>query len=188
LQIERVQIPGVFVVTPQRFRDPRGVFWESYNRRRFAEVAGFDPDFVQDNLSCSSAVGTIRGLHFQVPPHAQAKLVTVLRGAILDVVVDLRVGSPTFEHHVAIRLNAEVGGQVFVPVGCAHGFCALEPDTLVLYKVTDFYVPDHESGLFWADPGLGIAWPVGPERARLSAKDAGLPGTAGFVSPFSYPG
>jgi len=173
-------IPDVKVLTPRRFGDNRGWFTESWSRR------ALDVDFCQDNMSLSAPRGTVRGLHFQKPPHAQAKLVSVLRGRILDVAVDIRVGSPTFGSHVAIELSADEGNQLFVPRGFAHGFCTLEPDTMVMYKVDSFYAPDADEGLFWADPALGIDWPVPPDAAELSPKDQKLPRLADIMSPFTW--
>ena len=147
---------------------------ETYNRQRLAE-AGIEADFVQDNHSISSARGVVRGLHYQVSPHAQGKLVRVGRGAIFDVAVDIRRGSPTYGHHVAAVLSAENWTQVWIPVGFAHGFCTLEPDTEVLYKTTAHYVPECSRGIRWDDPALGIAWPVDSQQAILSRADRGYP-------------
>jgi dTDP-4-dehydrorhamnose 3,5-epimerase len=133
---------------------------------------------VQDNYSLSVEAGTVRGLHFQVHPFAQDKLVMVLRGSVLDVVVDIRRGSPTFGRHVSAVLSAAEWNQIPVPLGLAHGFCALEPHTEVLYKVTNYYAPDHERGLLWNDPDLGIVWPVAADQARLSGRDRTHPGRA----------
>ncbi len=163
-------IPEVLIVNPRRFVDPRGFFSETFKGKVFAE-RGLPTDFVQDNHSLSRPKGTVRGLHFQVPPFAQDKLVRVVRGAILDVAVDLRRGSPTFGRHVSVVLSAEAWNQLFVPIGFAHGFCTLEDDTEVIYKVTQYYAPDHDRGLLWNDPDLGIAWPVEAEQAVLSDKD-----------------
>ena len=163
-------IPEVRLLSPQRFQDERGFFSETWSRPRLREQ-GIDVDFVQDNHSLSREVGTVRGLHFQTPPFAQAKLVRVTRGAILDVAVDLRRGSPTFGRHVSAIVSAEAWNQIFVPVGFAHGFCTLEPDTEVIYKVDNVYAPKCDRGLRWNDPALGIAWPVDEARATLSAKD-----------------
>ncbi|MDP7487945.1 MAG: dTDP-4-dehydrorhamnose 3,5-epimerase, partial [Alphaproteobacteria bacterium] len=146
---------------------------------------GIDTVFVQDNLSLSLRAGTIRGLHLQLPPHAQAKLVSVVSGCVLDVAVDLRMGSPTFAQHVAVELSAASGEQLYVPEGFAHGFCTLEAETRVAYKVSAFYAPDHEAGLRWDDPALGIAWPVAAGEAMLSEKDL-TPPLATFDSPFLY--
>lgn len=170
MEIVSLEIPDVKLIRPRKFGDHRGFFSEVYSRKAFSE-AGIPQEFVQDNHSLSSEVGTVRGLHFQVPPAAQAKLIRVVRGAIFDVAVDIRRGSPTYGRHVAVRISAEEWNQLLVPVGFAHGFCTLEPDTEVLYKVTDFYSPEHDKGLLWNDSDLGIRWPVSAEAARLSDKD-----------------
>jgi dTDP-4-dehydrorhamnose 3,5-epimerase len=167
-------VSGPLLVSVRRFADPRGVFVETYNRRDFTSV-GIACDFVQDNQSVSTHAGTVRGLHFQRHPHAQAKLVRVLRGRVLDVAVDLRAGSPTFGRHVAAELSAENGHMLFVPEGFAHGFVTREPMTEVAYKVTALYAPDCDGGVLWSDPALGIGWGVAPEAATLSDKDARLP-------------
>ncbi len=174
LDIERTVLDGVLVATPRRFGDARGFFSETYNRWRFQD-AGITADFIQDNHSLSGPTGTVRGLHFQRPPCAQAKLVRAVRGAVLDVVVDLRRTSPTFGRHVAVELSAANWRQLFVPAGFAHGFCTLEPDTEVLYKVDAYYSAEHDGGILWNDPALGIAWPVAAEQAVLSDKDLRLP-------------
>jgi dTDP-4-dehydrorhamnose 3,5-epimerase len=135
-------------------------------------------------MSLSAEVGTIRGLHFQKPPHAQAKLVMVLKGAILDVAVDIRRASATFGQHVAVELSAAAGNQLLIPRGFAHGFCTLEPGTQVMYKVDDFYAPESDAGIFWADPDLAINWPVRVDQAHLSPKDLGLPRLKDIESPF----
>jgi dTDP-4-dehydrorhamnose 3,5-epimerase len=168
--IEPTAIEAVKIITPRRFGDARGWFSEVYSKKLFGE-AGIELDFVQDNHSASSTKGTLRGLHFQTPPFAQDKLVRVTRGRILDVAVDLRRSSPTFGQHVAVELSQENGRQLLVPVGFAHGFCTLEDDTEVLYKVTNYYAPAHDFGLAWDDPELGIAWPVSAGGAILSDKD-----------------
>jgi dTDP-4-dehydrorhamnose 3,5-epimerase len=168
--VEATAIPAVKVITPKKFGDHRGFFSEVYNRKAFAE-AGITLDFVQDNHSLSAQVGTLRGLHFQSSPFAQDKLVRVTRGRILDVAVDLRKSSPTFGQHVAVELSAANWRQLLVPIGFAHGFCTLEPDTEVMYKVTNYYSAANDLGLAWDDPELGIAWPVPPEGATLSDKD-----------------
>jgi dTDP-4-dehydrorhamnose 3,5-epimerase len=167
-------IRAPMLVEARRFADPRGVFSETYSRRDFAAL-GLADEFVQDNWSLSERVGTVRGLHFQRRPHAQAKLVRVLRGRILDVAVDIRRSSPTFGEHVAVELAAGDGRMLFVPVGFAHGFCTLEPMTEVAYKVTADYAPESDAGIAWDDPALGIGWPVAPEDALVSQKDALLP-------------
>lgn len=170
LEISELDIPEVRVIRPLVHRDDRGSFVEAYNRRDLAAV-GITARFVQDNVSVSTRAGTIRGLHFQIEPSPVAKLVRVVRGAILDVVVDLRVGSPTFGGHAKIELSDAYGDQVFVPIGFAHGFCTLEPDTEVAYKVSGHWAPETDRGLRWDDPDLGIEWPVDPEDAVVSEKD-----------------
>ena len=172
--VEDTAIPDVKIITPKKFGDRRGFFSETYNRRAAAE-AGIHLEFVQDNHSLSADVGTIRGLHFQSAPFAQYKLVRAPRGRILDVAVDLRRSSPTFGRHVAVELSAENWRQLLVPIGFAHGFCTLEPDTEVFYKVTNYYSPAHDHGLAFDDPALGIAWPVDAAKAILSDKDRRLP-------------
>jgi dTDP-4-dehydrorhamnose 3,5-epimerase len=162
------------IITPRRIEDERGSFIETYHKDRFDEEV--EPViFVQDNHSVSRTEGTVRGLHFQRPPAAQGKLVRVVRGAILDVAVDMRVGSPTFGRHQAEILTAENCRQFWIPAGFAHGFCTLEPDTEVVYKVTAFYSPAHDSGIAWDDPSLGIVWPVEHAKAVLSDKDRRWP-------------
>jgi dTDP-4-dehydrorhamnose 3,5-epimerase len=170
MQIEDAAIPAVKIVTPKRHGDARGFFSEVYGRAAW-RAAGMDLDFVQDNHSFSAPAGVIRGLHFQTAPFAQDKLVRVVRGRILDVAVDLRRGSPSFGRHVAVELSAENWRQMLIPVGFAHGFCTLEPDCEVLYKVTNVYSPAHDRGLAFDDPALGIAWGVDPAKAVLSEKD-----------------
>lgn len=162
--------PDVLLITPVRHVDQRGYFSEVYNRDLFRDL-GIAAEFIQDNQSLSREVGVVRGLHFQAPPFAQAKLVRVLKGAILDVVVDIRRGSPRYGESVAARLDATEGAQLYVPAGFAHGFCTLEPETEILYKVSAPYAPEHDRGLLWNDPDLAIDWPVSPEAAVLSARD-----------------
>lgn len=174
MEVERLAIPDVLILKPARFGDARGFFSETYNRSRLA-AAGIDLDFVQDNQSLSAEPGTVRGLHFQTHPRAQAKLVRVVRGAILDVAVDLRHDSPTYGRHVAAEISAEAWNQILVPVGFAHGFCTLRPDTEVIYKVTDYYAPECDKGVLWNDPDLGIDWPVAADAAILSDKDRRQP-------------
>ena len=183
IAVRSVPVAGVeFVLelTPSRIDDGRGYFSEVFNRAELATL-GLDVEFVQDNQSLSRSAGTVRGLHFQSAPHAQAKLVRVLRGAILDVAVDIRSGSPTFGQHVSIVISAAKWNQVFVPKGFAHGFCTLEPDTEVLYKVDAPYSPEHEGGLLWCDPALRIPWPIDPGAAVVSAKDKELPTLSGLT-------
>ena len=174
MDVVSLDIEAVKLVRPRRHVDARGYFVETWQRKRFAE-SGVDVDFVQDNASFSRLRGTIRGLHFQRSPAAQAKLVRVVRGAVLDVAVDLRGGSPTFGRSVSATLTAEGGEQLFVPVGFAHGFCTLEPDTEVAYKVSAFYSPENDGGIIWNDPEVGIDWPLQGREPVLSDKDARLP-------------
>ena len=170
MQVEHTALPEVAIVTPPRFGDARGFFSEVFKADAFA--AAFGPTaFVQDNQSWSAETGTVRGLHYQLPPYAQGKLVRVLRGRILDVAVDIRRASPLFGRHVAVELSAANGEQLWIPPGFAHGFCTLEPDCEVLYKVTAPYAADHEYGVAFDDPALGIGWPVTPGAAILSDKD-----------------
>lgn len=172
--IEDSAIPDVKIVTATKFGDHRGFFSETYKRSAF-EAAGLNLDFVQDGHSLSVAVGMIRGLHFQIPPFAQAKLVRVTRGRVLDIAVDLRRSSVTYGRHVAIELSAQNWRQLLAPIGFAHGFCTLEPDTEVLYKLSAPYSPEHERGLAWNDPALAIDWPVSEAQAILSEKDRRRP-------------
>jgi dTDP-4-dehydrorhamnose 3,5-epimerase len=185
LEIVETSIPGVRLLVPRRLVDGRGFLAETYNRRRFAE-AGVRLDWVQENQAASAARGTVRGLHYQAPPAAQAKLVRVLRGALLDVALDVRRGSPTFGRHVALELSAENFRQLLIPAGFAHGYCTLEPDTEVLYKVDGHYSPEHERGIRWDDPALGIDWPVPPDQAVLSEKDRALPRLAEADIEFDF--
>jgi dTDP-4-dehydrorhamnose 3,5-epimerase len=174
MKVEDTDIEGVKLITPRRFEDDRGFFSEVYSGKAFAE-AGLEIAFVQDNHSLSVEVGTVRGLHFQTPPFAQDKLVRVVRGAILDVAVDLRRGSKTFGRHVRAELSSRNWLQMFVPKGFAHGFVTLEPNTEVLYKVTNFYSPAHDAGLAFDDPELGVDWGLDPAQAILSPKDCRHP-------------
>ncbi len=167
-------IADVKVITPDAFVDGRGSFSETYNKVSFARH-GIDLDIVQDNQSWSAAVGTIRGLHFQSPPKAQAKLVRVIRGRILDVAVDLRRRSQTYGRWVAEELSAENRKQLFVPIGFAHGLCTLEANTEILYKVTEYYSPSNDLGVAWDDPQLAIKWPASPSEAILSDRDRQQP-------------
>ena len=187
MDIRNFDLPGLALVRPRQFADSRGSFTETYNEKTF-NAAGITARFVQDNQSFSEKRGTIRGLHFQLPPAAQAKLVRVLRGSVYDVAVDLRAGSPAYGRWVGETLTADGGEQLFVPRGFAHAFCTLEADTVVAYKVDDFYAPASDSGLIWNDPTLAIAWPVGADEVVLSDKDLKLGRFADFVSPFKYEG
>ena len=183
MDLRRLSIPDVLVLKPRRHADDRGYFMESYSQIAMATL-GLEPVFVQDNLSLSRQVGTLRGLHYQRPPKAQAKLIQVLQGRILDVVVDVRRGSPTYGRNAVVELSADSGEQVFIPVGFLHGFVTLEPDTLVLYKVDAPYAPECEGSVRWDDASLGIDW--GVSAAVLSAKDAVAPAFADLDSPFVY--
>ena len=167
-----------------RHADHRGYFAEIYSRRKYSEL-GIDVEFVQDNHSLSLYVGTLRGLHFQAPPHAQAKLVRCVRGAIYDVAVDIRRGSPTYGQWVGYELTAENGDELYVPVGFAHGFVTLEPDSEIVYKCSDYYAPETEGSVLWNDPYIGIDWPTvsGP---ILSDKDAASPLLSDLESPFTF--
>jgi dTDP-4-dehydrorhamnose 3,5-epimerase len=170
LEVYPTAIPDVKIVKPQRFGDHRGFFSEVYNVEKFAQ-AGINLNFVQDNHSLSVESGTVRGLHFQSAPFKQDKLIRVVRGRLVDVAVDIRKSSPTYGQHVAVELSAENGLQLLIPVGFAHGFCTVEPNTEVIYKVSGYYSSAHDHGLAWDDPALGINWPVVPEGAVLSDKD-----------------
>ncbi len=173
LEVRTLGLEGVVEIVPRRLGDERGFFSETYNRRSFAE-AGIEIDFVQDNHSLSRQAGVLRGLHYQLPPVAQVKLVRVVRGAIFDVVVDIRRGSPTFGRWVGIEVSAAQWNQVLVPAGFAHGFQTLEPDTEVAYKVSATYSAPHDRAIRWNDPAIGILWPQAAERV-LSAKDEAAP-------------
>jgi dTDP-4-dehydrorhamnose 3,5-epimerase len=174
MKVERLAIADVILLTPPRYGDARGFFSETYNARRFAE-AGVAPNFVQDNQSLSARKGTVRGLHCQIAPNVQGKLVRCVKGAIWDVAVDIRHGSPTYGQHVAAELSAENWCQLWVPGGFLHGFCTLLDDTEVIYKVTADYDRAAERGVVWNDPDLALPWPVTAETAVLSDKDVVLP-------------
>lgn len=174
MEVRGTEIEGIMLLAPVRYEDVRGSFSEVYNAEHFRQ-AGIACEFVQDSLSLSRLPGTVRGLHFQAPPHAQDKLMRVARGAVFDVVVDIRAASPTFGRHCAFRLDARTGTQLFVPKGFLHGFCTLEPDTEVVYKLSALYAPEAEYGVLWNDPDLDIKWPVSPAAAILSAKDTTAP-------------
>ncbi len=187
MQIEPTTLPGVVILTPRRFGDARGSFCETWNRRTLAGL-GIDLDFVQDNESLSQPVGTIRGLHYQSPPSAQDKLVRVVAGAVLDVAVDVRRGSPDYGRWTGVELTAENGRQLLVPKGFLHGFVTRAPDTVVAYKCTDFYAPDCDGAVHFADPDLAIDWGLATADAVLSDKDARAPRLADWQSPFAYDG
>lgn len=185
MQIVATALPEVKEIRPLRHRDARGFFAEIFRELTLREH-GIDPVFVQENHSLSVDRGVVRGLHFQIPPMAQAKLVRVAVGAILDVAVDIRAGSPTYGRHVALTLSADEGNQLFVPEGFAHGFCTLEPNTEVIYKVNRYYSPAHDRGLRWNDPALGIAWPIGEAAVILSGKDGRQPPLAELPVYFRF--
>ena len=178
MQVETTPLPGVLIVTPRVFRDPRGFFLESYNQDTF-RAAGIETPFVQDNHS-QSARNTLRGLHFQLPPAEQVKLVRVVRGVIWDVAVDIRVGSPTFGRWAGVELSAENFRQFYIPAGYAHGFCVLSDEAEVLYKTSHVYSPDHERGILWNDPELQVRWPV--TEPLLSERDRRAPTLAEYVA------
>jgi dTDP-4-dehydrorhamnose 3,5-epimerase len=184
MQIETTALDGVLVLTPRRFGDARGFFSESWNRKTLADK-GITLDFVQDNHSVSAAVNTVRGLHFQSPPHAQAKLVRCGRGRLFDVAVDIRRGSPTWGAWVGVELSAENGKQLLIPAGFLHGFATREPDTEIIYKCTDYYAPDCDGAVRFDDPTIGIDWGLSGDPV-LSDKDAAAPALADFDSPFIW--
>ena len=179
------EIDGLVEFTPRRFGDNRGYFAETFNAR-ICESLGITGVFVQDNESLSAEPGTVRGLHFQTFPSAQGRLVRIVRGAVMDVAVDLRVDSESYGDHVAVRLDGEVGNQLWIPPGFAHGFCTLEPDTLMAYKVTAYYDPDADRSILWTDPEIGINWPVSVASATLSDKDAAAPLLADLGNPATF--
>ena len=174
MEILETAIPDVKVLIPRKFGDHRGFFSETYNHKQALE-AGIDLDFIQDNHSLSVETGVLRGLHFQTPPYAQDKLVRVIRGRILDVAVDIRKSSPTYGQHVKVELSADNWKQILVPKGFAHGFVTLEPNTEVIYKVTNYYAPAHDKGVIWNDPDLGIDWSISADEVVLSDKDKKQP-------------
>jgi dTDP-4-dehydrorhamnose 3,5-epimerase len=174
MDVKPLGLPGVLEILPRKFGDERGFFSETYNAAHLAE-AGITLQFVQDNHSLSTARGVLRGLHFQLPPRAQDKLVRVVKGAILDVVVDIRKSSPTFRKWISHEVSAEQWNQILVPKGFAHGFVTLEQNTEVVYKVTDYYSPEHDRSLRFNDPSIGIEWPFDPAAMQLSDKDRNAP-------------
>ncbi|WP_299506595.1 dTDP-4-dehydrorhamnose 3,5-epimerase [uncultured Roseobacter sp.] len=187
MQIEKTKLSGVFILTPKRFGDARGFFSESWSKRQMAEQ-GLDIDWVQDNHSLSMQAGTVRGLHFQSPPHAQAKLVRCGRGAFIDVVVDIRRGSPTYGQWFGAELSFENGKQLLVPTGFLHGFATRVPETEIIYKCSDYYAPDCDGAVRFDCPQIGIDWGLGDLEPVLSQKDAAAPGLADFDTPFVYEG
>ena len=182
MEITSTAIPDVKIIKPTRFRDQRGFFSETYRKELLAE-AGIRVEFVQDNHSMSYERGVVRGLHYQIDPHPQTKLVRVVRGAVFDVAVDIRKSSASFGKHVSAVLSAEEWNQILIPRGFAHGFCTLEANTEVVYKVDDYFFPECERGILWNDPQLGIEWPIAKPQAKLSDKDSQFPPLGG-VSEF----
>ncbi|NNU62615.1 dTDP-4-dehydrorhamnose 3,5-epimerase [Ochrobactrum soli] len=172
--VRQLELDGLLEIIPRKFGDDRGFFSETYNAKSFAE-AGIDLQFVQDNHSFSAAKGVVRGLHYQLPTRAQDKLVRVIRGAILDVAVDIRKSSPTFGKWVALEVSAEKWNQILVPKGFAHGFMTLVENTEVIYKVTDYYSPEHDRSIRFDDPAIGIEWPLPSSGVQLSDKDQKAP-------------
>jgi dTDP-4-dehydrorhamnose 3,5-epimerase len=180
-----MDLPRIFV--PKKHIDNRGWFGETFREARMQEL-GILCRFVQDNQSYSKDIGTLRGLHFQLPPAPQAKLVRVLQGRILDIAVDLRKDSPTFGRHVSAEMSADLGHQIYIPIGFAHGFLTLENDVTVMYKVSGYYARELDSGIRWNDPDLGVKWPMDENKIILSDKDMQLPLLKDFASPFAYDG
>tara|TARA_B110000503_G_scaffold137641_1_gene222225 strand:- start:737 stop:1303 length:567 start_codon:yes stop_codon:yes gene_type:complete len=187
LEIVETAIPEIKVLIPRRFGDDRGYFSESWNKQRMAD-AGLDFEWVQDNHSCSVASPTVRGLHFQSPPHAQAKLVRCGQGRLFDVAIDIRKGSPTFAQWVGYELSAENGAQLLIPEGFLHGFVTREPNTEIVYKCSDYYAPECDGAVRFDDPEIGIDWGIDPAAAILSAKDQEAPRLRDFDTPFQYEG
>ena len=184
MKMFEVSLCPLIHISPQRHGDHRGFFAETYSRRKYSEL-GIEDEFVQDNHSLSREVGTLRGLHYQAPPHAQAKLVRCGRGAIFDVAVDVRRGSPTYGQWQGYELTAENGEQLYIPVGFAHGFVTLEPDSEIVYKCSDYYAPETEGAILWNDPDIGIDWPT-DTAPILSDKDAVAPLLSDLESSFIF--
>ena len=185
MQIERFNIEDLLSIVPTKRQDQRGFFSETY-RTDVLTTAGMRAEFIQDNHVYSAERGVLRGLHFQIPPRAQGKLVRCTRGAILDVAVDIRMGSPTYGHHVAVELSSANWRQLWVPPGFAHGYLTLQPHCEVIYKVTDYWAPDYERGIAWDDPGLGIDWRCSPAGIITADKDRGNPRLADVDPVFHY--
>ncbi|MBL6928777.1 MAG: dTDP-4-dehydrorhamnose 3,5-epimerase [Rhodospirillales bacterium] len=183
MHIDDTALDGVKIIHLDVFADSRGGFAETYDSRSFAKL-GIDTVFVQDSWSVSAQAGVVRGLHFQAPPHAQCKIVRVTRGRVFDVIVDLRHGSPTYGKHISFALSAAQKRCVYIPIGFAHGFCTLEEDTEITYKMSDHFDPGCYKGVLWCDPALGINWPVRPEQALVSEKDAAHPGIDDLAQVF----
>lgn len=185
MEVIKTEIEGVFIIEPKVFGDARGYFFESYSAREFKEKTGLDITFVQDNES-KSRYGVLRGLHFQLPPYTQSKLVRCVKGKVLDVAVDIRKGSPTYGKYAMYELTEENHRQFFIPKGMAHGFCVLSEEAVFQYKCDEFYHPEAEGAIAWDDPEIGIEWPVKAEDVLLSEKDKHHPCLKDFDSPFVY--
>ena len=185
MQVRELAIPGVLEIIPKKFGDARGFFSETWSRQAF-EKAGLAIDWIQDNQSFSAEKGVLRGLHFQRPPFAQDKLVRVIRGAIFDVAIDIRHGSPSFGQWVGLHVSADAWNQILVPKGFAHGFLTLEPATEVIYKVSEKYAPEHDRSIRFDDPTIGIAWPLDGATSILSDKDRKAPFLSGLDTGFVY--
>ena len=183
MRVEELSISEVKIINTVKFSDSRGFFSEIYNKSEFLK-AGITIDFVQDNHSYSCAEGVVRGLHFQLPPYAQDKLLRVIKGSLLDVVVDIRTHSPTYGQHVSKILSSENWNQILVPIGFAHGFMTLEADTEIIYKVSNYYSPENEAGILWNDPDLGIDWPSFNTETSILPRDHELPKLKDILSPF----
>lgn len=181
--LENTSLKGCYIIQPKVFEDKRGYFFESYNHKKFTELIGHDINFVQDNES-KSQKGVLRGLHFQVPPYAQAKLVRVVQGEVLDVAVDLRKNSSTYGQHQSVLLTAENKKQFFMPRGFAHGFLVLSETAIFSYKIDNIYAPDHDTGIIWNDKDLNIDWKFNKDQLILSEKDKNLQSFKDFKSPF----
>jgi len=187
MEFRTFEIEGPFELTPEKFEDERGYFSETFRLQPFAERAG-SVEFVQDNQSLSVRAGTIRGIHFQTEPHAQGKLVRCTAGSVLDVAVDLRSDSPTYGKWMSVILSAEKINQLWIPVGFGHAFCTLEPNSVISYRVTDYYSPEHDKGVAWNDPDISIAWPDIADPDTLSGKDRVQPALADLPPLFSVKG
>lgn len=185
IEVKKTKIEGVLIIEPKVFGDARGYFLESFNAKEFAEKTGVDVTFVQDNES-KSKYGVLRGMHFQLPPFTQSKLVRVVKGRVLDVVVDIRKGSPTYGKYEMCELTEDNHRQFFVPKGMAHGFCVLSEEAIFQYKCDDFYHPEAEGAIAWDDPDIAISWPIPSEDVILSDKDKHHPFLKNFDSPFNY--
>lgn len=183
--VKKLSLPEILEITPAKHGDARGFFSETYNAKRFSD-AGIDLPWVQDNHSFSAPAGVLRGLHYQIPPFAQDKLVRVVRGAIFDVAVDIRHGSPRFGQWCGLTISADKWNQILVPSGFAHGFVTLEPNTEVIYKVTELYSPDHDRAIHYADSDIGVDWPSDGIELTLSAKDQEAPLLRDVDTTFKY--